>query len=275
MCSYSSQCFSCALALIFFLKNSHYPYYWITFACLQHFLLSQSAFFYIFIFLTCKYILSPSVFLSHFLLGLLALRFQFSFQKGIFLFVCFQLFKFCHLPSVSLHSDQVLPNLESFFFLTLLAHLLYGHVLLMCFYYVQGSCTPFSFSLFFLNFVGDLTLIFFCHSFSCKNSNPKERQCQRMFKLPYNYTHLTHQQSNTQNSPSRASIVCELRTSRCSSWMQKTQRNQRSNCQHLLDHRKSKSSRKTSTLLTTPKPLTVWITTNCGKFLKRWEYQTT
>ena len=47
------------------------------------------------------------------------------------------------------------------------------------------------------------------------------------------------------------------------------QRNQRSNCQHLLDHRKSKSSRKTSTaLLTTPKPLTVWITTNHGKFLE-------
>ena len=23
-----------------------------------------------------------------------------------------------------------------------------------------------------------------------------------------------------------------------------------------------------------PKPLTVWITTNCGKFLKRWEYLT-
>ena len=23
------------------------------------------------------------------------------------------------------------------------------------------------------------------------------------------------------------------------------------------------------------KPLIVWITTNCGKFLKRWEYQTT
>ena len=23
-----------------------------------------------------------------------------------------------------------------------------------------------------------------------------------------------------------------------------------------------------------PKPLTVWITTNCGKFLKRWKYQT-
>ena len=38
--------------------------------------------------------------------------------------------------------------------------------------------------------------------------------------------------------------------------------------------KKQESSRKTSTyaLLTTPKPLTVWITTNCGKFLKRWEY---
>ena len=27
--------------------------------------------------------------------------------------------------------------------------------------------------------------------------------------------------------------------------------------------------------MTTPKPLTVWITINCGKFFKRWEYQTT
>ena len=41
--------------------------------------------------------------------------------------------------------------------------------------------------------------------------------------------------------------------------------------------KKQENSRKTSTsaLLTTPKPLTVWITTNCGKSWKRWEYQTT
>ena len=38
--------------------------------------------------------------------------------------------------------------------------------------------------------------------------------------------------------------------------------------------RKQGSSRKTSTSLTTQKPLTVCITTNCGKFLKRQEYQT-
>jgi len=37
------------------------------------------------------------------------------------------------------------------------------------------------------------------------------------------------------------------------------------------------SSRKisTSALLTMPKPLTVWITTNCGKFFKILEYQST
>ena len=40
--------------------------------------------------------------------------------------------------------------------------------------------------------------------------------------------------------------------------------------------KKQESSRKTSiSALTMPKPLTVWITTNCGKFFKRWDYQTT
>ena len=41
--------------------------------------------------------------------------------------------------------------------------------------------------------------------------------------------------------------------------------------------KKQESSRKTSTSasLTTLKPLTVWITTNCGKLWKRWEYQIT
>ena len=41
-------------------------------------------------------------------------------------------------------------------------------------------------------------------------------------------------------------------------------------------YRKQGNSIKTSTSasLTTLTPLTVWITTNCGKFLKRWEYKT-
>ena len=41
--------------------------------------------------------------------------------------------------------------------------------------------------------------------------------------------------------------------------------------------KKQESSRKTpiSALLTMPKTLTMWITINCGKFWKRWAYQTT
>ncbi|XP_070332415.1 UPF0538 protein C2orf76 homolog isoform X4 [Odocoileus virginianus] len=40
---------------------------------------------------------------------------------------------------------------------------------------------------------------------------------------------------------------------------------------------KSESSREApaSAVLTAPKPLTVWVTANCGKCFKSWEYQTT
>ena len=64
--------------------------------------------------------------------------------------------------------------------------------------------------------------------------------------------------------------------SRCARWIQKRQRNQRSNCQHPLDHRKSKGIPKNIyfCFIDNAKAF-VWITTDCGKFLKRWEYQTT
>ena len=47
--------------------------------------------------------------------------------------------------------------------------------------------------------------------------------------------------------------------------------------EHIGSSEKQESSRKTSTsaLLTMPKPLTVWSTANCGKFLMRREHQTT
>ena len=45
---------------------------------------------------------------------------------------------------------------------------------------------------------------------------------------------------------------------------------------HWIIEKTREFQKKTSTSasLTVLKPLTVWITTNCGKFLKRWEYQT-
>ena len=39
--------------------------------------------------------------------------------------------------------------------------------------------------------------------------------------------------------------------------------------------RKQGNSRKTSTSASLTKPLTVWNTTNCGNFLKKWKYHTT
>ena len=60
----------------------------------------------------------------------------------------------------------------------------------------------------------------------------------------------------------------------------KRQKNQTSNYQHLLDHRESKGilGKKKKTIsapLTLLKLLSVLITTSYGKYLKKWEYQTT
>ena len=83
--------------------------------------------------------------------------------------------------------------------------------------------------------------------------NSKERQWQRMFKLLCTCTHFTCQQDYAQNPSSQASAVCEPRISKCTIWIQKRQRNQRSNCQHPLDHSKKQMysiKMSTSTSLT-------------------------
>ena len=49
-------------------------------------------------------------------------------------------------------------------------------------------------------------------------------------------------------------------------------RDQIANIRWIIEKAREFQKKSTSALLTTPKLLTVWITTNCGKFLKRWEY---
>ena len=95
-----------------------------------------------------------------------------------------------------------------------------------------------------------------------------------MLKLPHNCTHLTHYQNNAQNSPSQASTACELWTTLDLEKAEEPEIKLPTSAESLI---KQQCSRKTSTFvfLTMPKPLTVWITRNCEKFLKRWEYQTT
>ena len=51
-------------------------------------------------------------------------------------------------------------------------------------------------------------------------------------------------------------------------------RNQIANMHWIIEKASEFQTNTYFCLLTTPKPLTVWTTTNCGKFFKRWEYQT-
>ena len=63
------------------------------------------------------------------------------------------------------------------------------------------------------------------------HSNPKERQCQRMFKLPHNCTYLTCQQDYAQNA------VHELRTPRCTAWFREVRgtRDQIANIHYIIE----------------------------------------
>ena len=110
------------------------------------------------------------------------------------------------------------------------------------------------------------------------HSNPKERQCQRMLKLPHTQFHSSHMLVNQCSKSSKPgfSSMWTVNFQMLKLVLEK-QRNQKWNYQHSLnDQKKQESSRKTaiSSLSTMPKPLTMWITINCGKFWKRWEYQT-
>ena len=75
----------------------------------------------------------------------------------------------------------------------------------------------------------------------------------------------------------RLPTVRERRTFECSSYTCKRQRNQRSNCQHPLDHQKSKRVPEKHLFLLYWLHQSPWLcgSQQTGKFIKRWEYQTT
>ena len=114
-------------------------------------------------------------------------------------------------------------------------------------------------------------------SFQSPGKAKNVKECRRTLKLPHNCIHLKCWQI----------MLKILQVGLNNTWTEIFQifklvlekaEGQRSNCQHLLDHQKSKrdpEKKSISALLTMPKPLTVWVTINCGKFWKRWEYQTT
>ena len=109
------------------------------------------------------------------------------------------------------------------------------------------------------------------------HSNTKERQCQRMFKLPHIafISHASKVMFKILQVRLWQYVNRELPDVQAGFRKGRGAGNQIANICWII--KKQESSRKTSisALLTMPKPLTVWITTNCGKFFKRWEYQTT
>ena len=104
----------------------------------------------------------------------------------------------------------------------------------------------------------------------------QKRRCKGIFKLPHNWTNLTHFAKYC----SKFSKPGFNRTWTENFLMFKLDLETAEEPEIKLptsdgSSKKQESSRKTSTLLTMPKPLTVWITINCGESWKRWEYQTT
>ena len=110
------------------------------------------------------------------------------------------------------------------------------------------------------------------------HSNPKEGQCQGMFRLLYNCAHFTllaRQCSKSFKLGFSSTLTKNFQMLKLD--LEKAKKSEIKLPTFTGSSKKLDNSRKTSisASLTTLKPLTVWNTTNCGKCLKRWEYQTT
>ena len=110
----------------------------------------------------------------------------------------------------------------------------------------------------------------------CFHSNPKERQYQRMFKLLHNCTHLNASKVMLKIKPG-FSNMWTVNFLMFKLFLEKAEEPEIKLPTSAGSWKKQESSRKASisALLTMPKPLTLWITINCGKFWNRWENQTT
>ena len=100
------------------------------------------------------------------------------------------------------------------------------------------------------------------------HSNPKERQCQRILRLPHIalMSHASKVMLKILQPRLQQYINCELPDIQSGVRKGRGNKDQIANIHWII--RKPDNSRETSTsaLLTMPKPLTVWNTTNCGKF---------
>ena len=91
-----------------------------------------------------------------------------------------------------------------------------------------------------------------------------------MSKLPYNCSHLTHQQNNAKilQTGLQQKTHQELPDVQVGFRKGRGSRDQIGNIHWVIEKAREFQEKYTSALLTMPKRLTVWITTNCGKFLE-------
>ena len=106
------------------------------------------------------------------------------------------------------------------------------------------------------------------------HSNPKEKQCQIMFKLPHNCTIASKVMHKILQARLQQYVNYELPNVQAGF---RKGRNQRSNCQHALDHWKCKRVLDKYLLLLYWLCQSLWLcgSQQTGKFFKSWEYQTT
>ena len=101
------------------------------------------------------------------------------------------------------------------------------------------------------------------------HSKSKERQCQRMLKLPHSIALISYAskvmlkilQARLQQYVNR-----ELPDVQAGFRKGKGTRDQIANIRWIMEKAREFQKTSISALLTMPKPLTVWITMNCGKF---------
>ena len=104
------------------------------------------------------------------------------------------------------------------------------------------------------------------------HSSAKEGQCKRLFNQLHGFTHLTCLQSNAQILQTTLQLYVNRELPDVQDGFRKAEQEIKLSTSVGSSKKQQSSKKSTSVLLTMPKPLTVWIITNCGKFSKRWKY---
>ena len=100
----------------------------------------------------------------------------------------------------------------------------------------------------------------------------KEKQCQRMLKNYFTIAPNSH--ASKVNAQNLQATLQQHMNQELPDVQTGFRKGRGTNCQH-LSHHGGREFQKNFCFIDCAKALTVWITTNCGKFLNRWDYQTT